>query len=173
MKKHTSFKHLLKGVVVAGALVVSSAAVAGYGGLIFTPPSGNFGTLPVGSASATQTFTATIDFGGTATPAGVTTFIINSITFPAGYVRNGGTCPDSGSANDGCTIGIRFQPTATGAQSGNVVVNATVIGITQDNNIAVTGQGAVVTQLPANNAVALGTLLASLALAGMFFSRRR
>lgn len=172
MKKHTAFKRLLKGALVTGALVVSSVAVAGYGGLIFTPASGNFGALPVGSTSPVQTFTATVDFGGTGTENGII-FTINSITLPVGFVRNGGNCPASGSVTDNCTIGVQFQPTIAGVQSGNVVVNATVLGGTQNNNLPVTGQGVSVTQLPASNTIGLGALLLSLALVGMFFSRRR
>jgi hypothetical protein len=172
MKKHTPFKRFLQGAAASAALVVSSVAVAGYGGLIFTPTSGNFGALPVGSTSTVQTFTATTDFGGTRPEAGIV-FSINSITLPAGFVRSGGTCPASGSVTDSCTIGIQFQPTTAGLVSGNVVVNSTVLGGTQNNNLPVIGQGLFVTQLPANNAIALGALLASLALAGMFFSRRR
>jgi hypothetical protein len=172
MKKFTAFKRLLKGVIASSAVVVSSVAVAGYAGLIFTPPSANFGALAVGSTSAAQIFTVSEDFAPTSATAGFN-FTINSITLPSGFIRNGGTCPASGVIANDCTIGIQFRPSIAGVQAGNVVVNATVIGPAQDFNLPVSGQGVVATPLSVNKPLALGALFASLALAGMFFSRRR
>lgn len=173
MSKHTRFKRYLAAVMVSTA-IASASALAGYAGLVFTPDPANFGTVPIGTG-ITLNITASsssMPAGNSNAPAGAQPFTVNSVTLPAGFQINGGTCPTSGNGSLPCTFAVRFSPTAVGTQSGTVIVNASVSGFTQNSSFAVTGTGSPVTQLPVNGTVGLFTLLGSLALVGLWMVRR-
>ncbi|HEV3357429.1 MAG TPA: choice-of-anchor D domain-containing protein [Pseudonocardiaceae bacterium] len=100
------------------------------------PPSGvtaqpsalNFGSVPTGSTSAAQTVTVSNPTNSAASVSGV------SITGDFSQTSN---CGSSIPANGSCAVNVTFAPTATGARSGTLTVNAG--GIT--NTVSLSGTG--------------------------------
>jgi hypothetical protein len=100
------------------------------------PPSGvtaqpsalNFGSEPTGSTSAAQTVTVANPTNSAASVSGI------SIT---GDFKQTNNCGSSIPANGSCAVGVTFAPTATGARSGTLTVNAG--GIT--NTVSLSGTG--------------------------------
>ena len=100
------------------------------------PPSGvtaqpsalNFGSVPTGSTSAAQTVTVANPTGSAAGVSGM------SIT---GDFKQTNNCGSSIPANGSCAVSVTFGPTATGARSGTLTVNAG--GIT--NTVSLSGTG--------------------------------
>lgn len=129
------------GVAAAsGAGLVHAGALAGgYAGPVVTPMNLDFGNVAVNSTSTTQTLT--VEAAGQPT-RGPVELEIDSLTFPPGFARNGGSCPDNGVAPNPCTIGVVFQPTGLGAQPGSLDVAAFSFGLGPGTtSIAVAGSG--------------------------------
>lgn len=128
--------------------------------------------MPVGTTSAAQTLTVSVP---TTDGFSLSNF---SVTFPAGYARSGGTCPNSGNVSTvPCTVDVVFSPTAAGTTAGNVVVSASVFGgPTQGTNVPVTGaavQPINAVSAPTLSNWGLGLLLTTLMASGFVFTRKR
>jgi hypothetical protein len=162
--------------VVAGA---SSVAHAQYAGPVVSPPSLAYGDVGVGTTSAVQTLTVSIAYGGKvvtgaqSAPKGFN-FRVDSLTIPAGYARNGGTCQIGVGINTSCTIGIVFAPAAVGAQGGDIAITASSNGLPGTTNVPVTGTGVAGSSqgIPVLGNLGLLLMLAGLGGAGIVFARR-
>ncbi len=169
--------HLKALVLLAAvsAVAATDAVGQGYAGPVFTPSSLNFSGILSGTTSAVQTVSASLPI--VTLIAGSTPLSIVSITFPTGFARSGGSCPNSGTAPVPCTIGVVFSPTAPGAINGNMVVVASINGgIPGTTNVALTGTalaGAPPVPAPSLGAWGLGLLLTTLMTTGFVFLRRR
>jgi hypothetical protein len=97
-------------------------------GVSATPGALNFGSVATGATSAAQTVTVTNPTNAAAP--------VSSIT-AAGDFAQTNTCGSSIAANGSCTVSVTFQPTATGARSGTLTVNAG--GLT--NTVTLSGTG--------------------------------
>lgn len=165
-------RNYLKALVVlaASAGMAGSALGQGYAGPVLSPTSLDFGNVLVGTTSAAQTVSVSTPLEGL--PA----LSIVSITLPAGYVRTGGTCPNSGAASNPCTVQVAFAPTGLGPIGGNLAVSASINGgIAGTSNAALIGVG-----VPGQSVAApslgqwgLGLLLAALMATGVWFVRKR
>ena len=104
------------GFVDAGA--VEFAGSVGAAGASVTGGPLAFGDVAVGATSTAQTLT--LHNTGTANLAGIT------VVVPAPFARAGGTCGAtlSAAAPATCTITVVFSPTAAGATTGSVTINA-------------------------------------------------
>ena len=86
--------------------------------LVFSPPSRDFGTVPVMTESADFTFTVTNEGG--AIPSGVTAAITG---VGAGHFRiSGSTCTGALAAGATCNVVVRFQPQSMGDKLATVSV---------------------------------------------------
>jgi len=157
----------------AQAQVVSGGS---YAGPVVSPTSLNFGMVPVGSTSAVQTLTLSVAYGGGTfsgpTPEGGPAFAINSLVFPTGFARSGGTCPASGAASSPCTVGVVFQPVAIGVNSNYASLTAATGGLPGTTTVPVTGTGVETTSVPFLGNLSLLLLLAGLGGAGLIYARR-
>ena len=175
MKKIRSHKWKAAAAMAFVAMALSSAAAAassgGYAGPVITPNPLSFGDVAVGTTSATQTVSVSAGSGGDGNSLSIV-----SITFPAGFARNGGSCPASGTAPNPCTMGVVYSPTQIGPQAGNVVITASSIGQPPgSSNLAVSGNGVggSLISVPALGGWGFGLLLAALLGSGFYFARRR
>lgn len=93
----------------------TSASLTGQGALQITasPASLNFGKLPVGGTTATQTVTVTNDSRYS--------IALSPIAITGDYTANSG-CTDTIAAHSSCTVLVAFHPTATGARNGTMSV---------------------------------------------------
>jgi hypothetical protein len=86
--------------------------------LKFTPASVNFGSVNVGTTSASKSVTLA--------NVGITTLTLTSIaiggTDAGDFALTGDTCGKSLAAGANCKVTITFTPTATGTRSGNVTI---------------------------------------------------
>jgi hypothetical protein len=106
-------------VLSAGNTLTATLTGTGVPGFTLTPGSLSFGNQDVGFASAPQVLTLTSNASG---PLAVPVFA----TTPAGeYVVNQVACGSTLAAGTNCQIGVTFEPTATGAQTGTFAVSAT------------------------------------------------
>ncbi len=103
-------------------------------GVLFTPTTANFGSVPVGSSTAASLFVLT-----NATGAALTTSApaVSPGDFSLSAVATGGVACGSILANgESCVVAVQFAPTATGNRTGQVTVptsggagNATLTGL--------------------------------------------
>jgi len=178
MHKKTTRLSRWKAAVCAAAIASGTAMISqtqaqsGYAGPVVSPPNLDFGSINTGSSSPVQTLTVSLAYGGKviSTPTGVN-FTIDSVVFPAGYVRSGGSCP-TGAAPSPCTIGVVFQPLAEGLQAGNIVITATSNQLQGATNVPVTGTGVGALSIPVLGNLGLLLLLAGLGGAGVLYARR-
>jgi hypothetical protein len=126
-----SFTPLAAGARVATLTVAASpggsvsATVSGTGSaiasLVITPPAFNFGSQLVNVSTTTASFTVQNTGNAPAATLGTTV----SGTNPGDFIIVGNTC--SGvtlSPGQGCTLGVQFRPTASGARSASLDVSA-------------------------------------------------
>jgi hypothetical protein len=95
-----------------------------------TPTSRDFGTIQAGQSATSANHT--VSNTGNITLTGLT------LTPPAGYSINAGTCSTSIAAGGSCAFTITFSPGAAQAYNGNVAVASSNAGT---QNVAVTGSG--------------------------------
>jgi parallel beta-helix repeat protein len=84
-------------------------------GVNATPGALSFGSLATGSTSPAQTVTVNNPTGSAAPVSSIAT---------TGDFAQTNTCGSSIAANGSCTVSVTFSPTASGARSGNLTVNA-------------------------------------------------
>ncbi|WP_037908913.1 choice-of-anchor D domain-containing protein [Actinacidiphila yeochonensis] len=97
-------------------------------GVTATPGALDFGSVASGSASAAKAVTVSNPTGSAAA--------VSSITATGDFTQTS-TCGSSIAANGSCTVNVTFKPTATGARTGTLTVNAG--GTT--STVALTGTG--------------------------------
>ncbi len=97
-------------------------------GVTAQPSALNFGSVPTGSTSAAQTVTVANPTNTAASVSGI------AIT---GDFKQTNNCGSAIAANGSCTVSVTFGPTATGARSGTLTVNAG--GVTNTVSLAGTG----------------------------------
>jgi hypothetical protein len=120
---------------------LSGTGTAATAALTLTPTSQSFGSIAVGSSSEPVTFTLT--------NVGTAAIDLGNITSSAGFTDTT-NCGDglNPAGNDGssCTVQVSFAPTATGAATGTLTVNYTVVGntnnLTATSSLSGTGTGA-------------------------------
>ncbi len=104
-------------VLMAGILMPASAQA--QVSFTATPPSVNFGSQAIGSASSAQTLTFSIATGTTVGSIGVLTLGAANLDFANAA---GSTCTATTYASTGnCTVNVIFKPTAAGLRMGAVV----------------------------------------------------
>jgi hypothetical protein len=101
---------LVAGLLMAGTTVPANAAA----GFAVTPTSKDFGSQPIGTNSAPQTFTVT--------NTGTTPLIIGPVTLAGTdqdqFAKGPDTCSGANLAiNTTCTVSVRFFPTSPGAKT--------------------------------------------------------
>jgi hypothetical protein len=121
-----------------GDEVVNLVGNVGVAPVALSPPSLNFGLLPVGTTSAVKTVSVTNN--QTATVA------INGISTTGDYsqVNN---CPSSLSAGAACTISVSFHPTVTGSVPGALTLSSNAVPGTQPVKLSGSGSGSVTSQV--------------------------
>ena len=92
------------------------------------PSSLNFGSVAVGATSAAQQVTVTNPTSSAASVSGIST---------SGDFAQTNNCGSSIAANGSCTVNVTFSPSASGARSGSLTVNAG--GVTNTVTLAGTG----------------------------------
>ncbi|MFC1430193.1 choice-of-anchor D domain-containing protein [Streptacidiphilus sp. N1-3] len=97
-------------------------------GVQASPSALNFGSVATGATSAAQTVTVSNPTGSAAS--------VSSIAASGDFSQTN-TCGSSIAANGSCTVSVKFAPTATGARSGSLTVNAG--GVT--NTVSLSGTG--------------------------------
>jgi hypothetical protein len=97
-------------------------------GVTASPGALSFGSVVTGTTSAAQTVTVSNPTGSAAA--------VSSIAASGDFSQTS-TCGSSIAANGSCTVSVKFAPTATGARTGNLTVNAG--GVT--NTVSLTGTG--------------------------------
>jgi hypothetical protein len=97
-------------------------------GVTVVPSALNFGSVATGSTSTAQTVTVSNPTSSAAS--------VSSISASGDFAQTS-TCGSSIAANGSCTVSVAFTPTATGARTGTLTVNAG--GIT--NTVSLTGTG--------------------------------
>lgn len=97
-------------------------------GVQASPSALNFGSAATGSTSAAQTVTVSNPTSSAAAVSSIAT---------SGDFAQTNNCGSSIAANGSCTVSVTFAPTATGARSGNLTVNAG--GVT--NTVSLSGTG--------------------------------
>ena len=93
-----------------------------------SPGALSFGSVATGTTSAAQTVTVSNPTGSAAA--------VSSIAATGDFSQTN-TCGSSIAANGSCTVSVKFAPTATGARTGTLTVNAG--GVT--NTVSLTGTG--------------------------------
>ena len=97
-------------------------------GVTASPGALSFGSVVTGTTSAAQTVTVSNPTGSAAA--------VSSIAASGDFSQTS-TCGSSIAANGSCTVSVKFAPTATGARTGTLTVNAG--GVT--NTVSLTGTG--------------------------------
>jgi parallel beta-helix repeat protein len=97
-------------------------------GVTAAPSALNFGSVVTGSTSSAQTVTVSNPTGSAASVSSIAT---------SGDFAQTNTCGSSIAANGSCTVSVTFTPTATGARTGSLTINAG--GVT--NTVSLTGNG--------------------------------
>jgi hypothetical protein len=120
------------GTTVAGgmATVALTGSGAAPAAIVLDPVSANFGTVTLGSSSAAQYVTISNTGGVAATVGGV--------SVSGDFALSANTCGSSLGPSTGCTVGIVFTPTASGARTGVLTVTDSV----GTQTAALTGTGA-------------------------------
>ena len=110
-------RSFLRPVLMAGILMPASAQA--QVSFAATPPSVNFGSQAIGSASSAQSLTFSIATGTTVGSIGVLTLGAANLDFATAA---GSTCTATTYASTGnCTVNVIFKPTAAGLRMGAVV----------------------------------------------------
>lgn len=160
-------------VLIASAQIASAADTDGVPTLQLTPATLNFGSVTLGATSAS----ATVEVRAFAGNRGIPDPLANvALTLPAGWQRNGGSCPASGVAPNPCTISLVFSPTTVGLQSGNGQVSASLYGGAPTvSAVALSGTGLPSAAVPAPSLdrLGLGMLISVLLAAGLLSMRQR
>jgi hypothetical protein len=109
----------IQGNVTGGELLVplTGTGVA-TANVTLSPASASFGTLAVGTTSATQSFNVQ-NTGGSS-------LSITSVVVTAPFVRVGESCGATLAANTGCAVTVDFVPKSAGAASGTLTVTDSV-----------------------------------------------
>jgi parallel beta-helix repeat protein len=97
-------------------------------GVQVSPSALNFGSVATGSTSAAQTVTVSNPTGAAAS--------VSSIAATGDFAETN-NCGSSIAANGSCTVSVTFKPTASGARTGTLTVNAG--GVT--NTVSLSGTG--------------------------------
>jgi hypothetical protein len=97
-------------------------------GVTASPGALSFGSVVTGTTSAAQTVTVSNPTGSAAA--------VSSIAASGDFSQTN-TCGSSIAANGSCTVSVKFAPTATGARTGTLTVNAG--GVT--STVSLTGTG--------------------------------
>jgi F5/8 type C domain/Pectate lyase superfamily protein/Abnormal spindle-like microcephaly-assoc'd, ASPM-SPD-2-Hydin len=97
-------------------------------GVTASPSALSFGSVVTGTTSAAQTVTVSNPTGSAAA--------VSSIAATGDFSQTN-TCGSSIAANGSCTVSVKFAPTATGARTGTLTVNAG--GVT--STVSLTGTG--------------------------------
>ena len=97
-------------------------------GVQASPSALNFGSVATGATSAAQTVTVSNPTGSAAA--------VSSIAVSGAFAQTN-TCGSSIPANGSCTVSVTFKPTASGAATGSLTVNAG--GVT--NTVSLSGTG--------------------------------
>jgi hypothetical protein len=119
--------------------VACSNCSAGSPEIVLSPTSLNLGSANVGSTSAAQNFT----ISNTGSAAGVVSGLNFAGPFSRALGANSGTCsapPINLAAGASCTVGVVFQPVATGAANGSASLVLTRAGL-PFNAVALQGNG--------------------------------
>jgi len=124
-------------------------------GVTATPSALNFGSVATSATSPAQTVTVSNPTGSAAS--------VSSIAAGGDFAQTN-TCGSSIAANGSCTVSVKFSPTATGARSGTLTINAG--GVTNTVTLSGTGTapGPVLNANPASLSFA-GTVVGSTAAA--------
>ena len=100
----------------------ATAALVGVGTtaatIVLNPVTLSFASTNVGANSAQQFITISNTGGGSAT--------LGTPTVTSGFILSANTCTSSLASNVGCTVGIEFQPTASGTRSGSFSITDSV-----------------------------------------------
>ena len=100
----------------------ATAALAGMGttaaAIILSPITLSFTSTNVGATSAQQFITISNTGGGSAT--------LGTPTVTPGFILSANTCTSSLASGVGCTVGIEFQPTASGTRTGSFSITDSV-----------------------------------------------
>src|SRR6185437_507612 len=106
---------------------------AGATTVVFSPPSLNFGSLPVGNTSVPQVVVLS--------NTGTSTLTISNISVPSGYsqVNN---CGGSVLQNSSCNITVTFKPSSIASFNGNLQVTDNASGSPQSASLAGSGKSA-------------------------------
>jgi len=122
MKRQSFFRFAL--AISLSFLTQFTYAGLGTSGLLLSPIPTPFAGQTVGTTSPPQAFVLT-EFGG----GGLLNSQINSITTTGDFARSG-TCVAGTLLSNGanCTTPITFTPTASGARTGSLVINCSVVG---------------------------------------------
>ncbi len=123
----------------------------GIAGITFSPSSLDFGTVPTGTISPTQTVTLT--------SSGTAPLMITSIAATGDYAFAAITCPSSPvtiAVGTTCTLTLQFSPFATGTRPGALVLTSNVPGTT--STVPLTGVGGSTSDTVSPTALAFGSL---------------
>jgi hypothetical protein len=117
----------------------ATAALTGVGTtaatIVLNPVTLSFASTNVGATSAQQFITISNTGGGSAT--------LGTPTVTPGFILSANTCTSSLASGAGCTVGIEFQPTASGTRTGSFSITDSV----GTQTASLTGVG----QLPATD----------------------
>ena len=104
---------------LAAGLLGVTAATAGAATL--APSTANFGSQPVGTASAPKVFTVTAELPDTVLPLTIAT---------TGDFKQTSNCPATIGflTTSSCTVNVTFVPTAVGARNGTLSTTTLVVG---------------------------------------------
>jgi len=124
-------------------------------GVNASPTALSFGSVATGATSAAQSVTVSNPTGAAAS--------VSSIAASGDFSQTS-TCGSSIAANSSCTVSVKFSPTATGARTGSLTINAG--GVTNTVSLSGTGTapGPVLNAAPASLSFA-GTVVGSTAAA--------
>jgi hypothetical protein len=127
---------------------VVSLSGTGIAPVVLSPPSLNFGHLPVGTTSAAKTVTLTNNQSTSLTISGIST------TGDYSQVNN---CPLSLNAGAACTISVNFHPTVAASVPGALTLSSSAVPGSQPVQLSGSGSGSVTSQVAFSpNSVAFG-----------------
>jgi hypothetical protein len=117
---------------------VVSLSGTGIAPVALSPPSLNFGHLPVGTTSAAKTVTLTNNQSTSLTISGIST------TGDYSQVNN---CPSSLNAGAACTISVNFHPTVAANVPGALTLSSSAVPGSQPVQLSGSGSGSVTSQV--------------------------
>jgi Big-like domain-containing protein/centrosomal CEP192-like protein/beta-propeller repeat-containing protein/ASPM-SPD-2-Hydin domain-containing protein/HYDIN/CFA65/VesB family protein len=137
-----TFKPTVNGTITGAVWIADNSSVSpqilnvsgkGAVAVSLSPTTLNFGTITVGTVSASKTVTLTNNNQSSAVT-------LNGIAVSGDYKVAAGTCTGSIAAKSKCTFSVSFAPTATGTINGVVSVSYASSGSPQVVNLTGTGQ---------------------------------